>query len=397
MDILVQNYITLQLEYALDLGLREKDQPLSLQWYRNFITRWPNLAVKKPRTLAIVHAKAVSEENVTAYFKQLDKILTKYNLKEKPQHMYNIDEKGISENYNPPKVVGDKHVTPVSVTSGMSGTVTVLGSGNALDTAIPPYFVFMGKRMRSELLEGATPGASGTVSETGWSNSTVFRKYLEEHFMKYIQGRDPLEPLILLYDGHTSHVSLGIIDWAMELNLILFVLPPHTSHILQPLDVGCVGPLQNIYDNLKAKVMRENSSSSIPNHSVCNTGCKAYMLSLNPTNLCSSFRKCGIYPVDAIHFLPSTVFKSKKTQASDTEVEPTPISDTEPVNSPEPVETVPTSRQDREQDTTVEFFRSKEDVLLDKSRETTIRKVLSAIVGGKAITEDHVIKEIQTH
>jgi hypothetical protein len=78
-------------------------------------------------------------------------------------------------------------------------------------------------------------------------------------------------------------------------------------------------------------------------------------------------------------------------------VEPTPISDTEPVNSPEPVETVPTSRQDREQDTTVEFFRSKEDVLLDKSRETTKRKVLSAIVGGKAITEDHVIKEIQTH
>jgi hypothetical protein len=45
----------------------------------------------------------------------------------------------------------------------------------------------------------------------------------------------------------------------------------------------------------------------------------------------------------------------------------------------------------------VEFFRSKEDVLLDKSRETTKRKVLSAIVGGKAIAEDHVIKEIQTH
>jgi hypothetical protein len=64
----------------------------------------------------------------------------------------------------------------------MSGTVTVLGSGNALSPAIPPYFVFVGKRMRSELLEGATPGVSGTVSETGWSNSTVFRKYLKEQY-----------------------------------------------------------------------------------------------------------------------------------------------------------------------------------------------------------------------
>ena len=108
-------------EYAVDLGLREKDQPLSLPWYRKFIT-----SCEKPRKLAIVRAKAASKENVTAYFQQLDKILTKYNLKEKPQHMYNIDEKGISENHNPPKVVGDKHVTPVSVTSGMSGTVTVL-------------------------------------------------------------------------------------------------------------------------------------------------------------------------------------------------------------------------------------------------------------------------------
>jgi hypothetical protein len=227
--------------------------------------------------------------------------------------------------------------------STLRWVLAVLGSGNALGTAIPPYFVFVGKRMRSELLEGATPGASRTVRETGWSNSTVFRKYLEEHFMKYVQGRDPSEPLILLYDGHKSQVSLGLIDWAKELNLILFVLPPHTSHILQPLDVGCFGPFQKIYDNLKAKFMRENSSSSIPKHSVCNLGCKAYMLSLTPTNLCSSFRKCGIYlfdpsAVDAVNFLPSTVFKSKKTQPSNTEVEPTPITDTEPVNSPEPVD-----------------------------------------------------------
>lgn len=96
--------------------------------------------------------------------------------------------------------------------------------------------------MRPELLEGVTPGASGTVSETGWSNRTVFRKYLEEHFMKYVQGRDPSEPLIIVYDDHKSHVSLGLIDWVKELNLILFVLQPHTSHILQPLYVGYFGP-----------------------------------------------------------------------------------------------------------------------------------------------------------
>lgn len=82
------------------------------------------------------------------------------------------------------------------------------------------------------------------------------------------------------------------------------------------------------------------------------------MLSLTPGNLCSSFRKCDPSTVDAVYFLHSTLFKSKKTQPSDTEVEHTPITDRETVNSPELVETVPTSRQDRERDTTVEVKRT---------------------------------------
>ena len=40
--------------------------------------------------------------------------------------------------------------------------------------------------MRSELLEGATAGASGTVSESGWSNDEMFKHYLQEHFLNYV-------------------------------------------------------------------------------------------------------------------------------------------------------------------------------------------------------------------
>lgn len=213
-------------EFYTDLGLCEKGNPLSLQWYRNFIARWPNLSVKKPRSLAIARAKACSRKNVDAYFEELDK----NNLKDKPQNIYNIDEKGICDNHTPPLIVADKHTTPVAVTSGNSSTVMVFGAGNALGNSIPAYFIFPGKRMRQELLEGATTGVAGTMSETGWSYGQVFRQYLEEHFIKYAQGRSPDETLLLLYDGHRSHVSIDIIQWAKSNNIILFVLPPHTSH-----------------------------------------------------------------------------------------------------------------------------------------------------------------------
>lgn len=201
----------------------------------------------------------------------------------------------------------------------MSYTVTILGAGNAVGATIPPYFIFPGKRMRTELMEGATPGAYGTVSDSGWSNGEIFRKYLQEHFLSFTQGRDPLQPILLLYDGHRSHISMELIEWAQGNNIILFVLPPHTSHVLQPLDVGCFGPFQKIYDNLRHKFIRYNLQSTVPKHAVCELGCKAYNLSLSSANLVASFRKCGICPfdpsaVDTINFMPSTVFRNKSDE-----------------------------------------------------------------------------------
>ena len=93
--------------------------------------------------------------------------------------------------------------------------------------------------MKRENLKKSTPGTAATSSKTGWCNSEVFRKFLVEHFLKYVKPT-PEEPVVLIYDGHKSHVNIHISDWAIENNIHLFVLPAHTSHFLQPLDVSCV-------------------------------------------------------------------------------------------------------------------------------------------------------------
>jgi len=54
-----------------------------------------------------------------------------------------------------------------TVTAGKSKTVTLIGCINAEGQQISPYFVFPGKRMLPSLMDGATSGAQGTVSETG--------------------------------------------------------------------------------------------------------------------------------------------------------------------------------------------------------------------------------------
>lgn len=150
--------------------------------------------------------------------------------------------------------------------------------------------------MRPELLNGASPGTSGTVSETGWSNGAIFREYLENHFLKFVPRSDNQKVLLLL-DGHRSHVSVDLIEWAKEQGIIIFFLPAHTSHILQPMDVSCYGPLEKIYNNLCHKLMRE-SSATITRYNVCEVAGKAYTRALSSENIQSGFRKSGIYPLN---------------------------------------------------------------------------------------------------
>lgn len=79
-------------------------------------------------------------------------------------------------------------------------------------------------------MEGSTPGAAGDVTESGWSNSVIFLQYLQNHFVYYVPcGLD--EPVLLLLDWHRSNVSVAAVEWAKEHNIVLHVLPAHTSHI----------------------------------------------------------------------------------------------------------------------------------------------------------------------
>ena len=110
---------------------------------------------------------------------------------------------------NPPSIVAGTDYHHNAVTAGRSKTTTLLGCGSAGGVAIPPFFVFPGKRMLPELMDGATPGAAGTVSDSGWSNGEVFRKYLDEHFLNFIPQREPGQHILLLLGGHKSHISVG--------------------------------------------------------------------------------------------------------------------------------------------------------------------------------------------
>ena len=115
---------------------------------------------------------------------------------------------------------------------------------------------------------------------------------MKEHLVKYLPPHNAKSPVLVLYDGHKSHISLPLIQWAKENHIILFVLPPHCSHLLQPLDISCFGPFEVSWNSTCHGYMRESGRRVINRYDVCRLACKVYSNTLTPSN-CYTFQGGG--------------------------------------------------------------------------------------------------------
>ena len=69
------------------------------------------------------------------------------------------------------------------------------------------------------------------MSDSGWSNTNIFRTFLKEHFVKYIPNREPGQHVLLLLDGHKSHVTVDIVEWAKKKNCYICITCTYISCI----------------------------------------------------------------------------------------------------------------------------------------------------------------------
>ncbi|XP_071499248.1 uncharacterized protein [Diadema antillarum] len=294
--------IHLATDMADSLGRRPiemKGRLLSKKWFQLFMRRWPSLNLTSPRRLEMNRAKATTKEVLKNYFGELQRTMQKYDLLDKPQNIYNIDETNFNADHKPPQVVSDRgEKRSNSITSHRIGTTTILACGSAIGRALPPFYIFKGKRKISDLMNGALPGSQMCMTESGWSNGDVFRNYLEQHFLPSLPPRRVNEHVMILYNGHTSHISIPVLEFARAHRIVLFVLPAHTSHVLQPLDVACFAPLKRAYSTECAKFMQTHPGEMVTRYDIARLSSSAYLRAMGPENLKSAFRKSGVWPLN---------------------------------------------------------------------------------------------------
>jgi DDE superfamily endonuclease len=96
-------------------------------------------------------------------------------------------------------------------------------------------------------------------------------------------------------DGYSSHVNMEFIRTCDRLKILLLILPPYSTHRLQPLNVGCFLLLSTCYSTELDKVIEKSRGLvAFTKRMFWGTFKAAWDRSLTEANISSTFAKTGI-------------------------------------------------------------------------------------------------------
>ena len=136
--------------------------------------------------------------------------------------------------------------------------------------------------MNEHLKQNAIPGTVFRCSDSGWINQSLFLQW----FKKYIPSA---RPVLTIEDGHCSHISMEVIKLAQENQIHLLCLPSHTSHILQPLDVGVFKSLKSHFNKACRDFLFSHPGHVIRSEDLSGLLVEAWPKAVTPVNIMKGF------------------------------------------------------------------------------------------------------------
>jgi hypothetical protein len=295
-------------------------------WLDGFFKRNPQLTVRTTIQLgkerAIINADKIKMwfDNFKTY---IENEVRDSDLLSDPTRIYNADETGVSLCLKGNQVIGMKGA-PVVYHFGNSdkAQITVMAACSAAAHYIPPMLVFPGQRFSYNPLEGFEEAVLGR-SDNGWMDSTLFCSWLETAFIPAINERKVKKPVLLLIDGHKTHVTMEASDICLSNGIELYCLLEHASHIMQPLDLRFFAALKRNWKQAVRDWQLENIGSYVTKATFAGVFKHAWTASTSIDAAVKGFKEAGLFPLDenivtsSVKIDPSKTFAPKEINEKD--------------------------------------------------------------------------------
>nr|XP_020491160.1 tigger transposable element-derived protein 6-like [Labrus bergylta]XP_029133493.1 tigger transposable element-derived protein 6-like [Labrus bergylta] len=289
---------------------------LGQTWWLNFRKRQENnITIQPADNVVRGRSVCVRKEAVDQFFHLLNTVMDARELRDKPHQIFNCNETGFQLSRR--RVILPKSTSQgCKPTPGLRDQISVLPCFNAAGEDIPPFIIY------SKAYPGGVcyktqgpPNALYGWSDTGCINSELFKKWFLKHFLPCAPKE---RPLLLIFDGHKSPVNLEVVEAARKEDVIFLCLPPHCSHILQPLDAGLFVLLKQRFGALIGDGCATDTHFAVSKKEFSGVFKGTYQVVEECEGIRTvkeGFRKCGIYPLNQFainegHVTPSHSFGS---------------------------------------------------------------------------------------
>jgi hypothetical protein len=278
--------------------LRVRDTPpVGKLWAHNFVKRQPEIRTRFTRRYDYQRAKCEDPKVIREWFTLVRNMMAKYGIVD--DDVYNFDETGF--------MMGIIFAGMVVTTSDGRGKAklaqpgnrewaTVIQGVNALGWAIPPFIILAAQYHLANWYRECNLPTTWRIATTdnGWTTNAVGLDWIK-HFDHHTAPRTKGKYRLLILDGHESHHSTEFELYCKQNNIITLCMPAHSSHKLQPLDVGCFGPLKQAYGRLIEDLMRAHINHISKLEFLCAFR-EAFFASITEKNIQGGFTGAGLVP-----------------------------------------------------------------------------------------------------
>lgn len=239
------------------LSLDGSNRVVGPHWTRRFLDRHPEYLKRKPKTLSVQRKNAHNLDDMEEYFEKFRKLVEGFGLV--PEDIWNMDETTFRIGGGKAQwvITMDARKALVMQDPDNREHITSAESINGVGHTIPAFLILQAKHTLHKwtIYNDLSDEISLSVSDSGYSNDSLAMAWLR-HFEKHsAKGQMGLYRLLIM-DSYSSHLTYEFWSFAKEHKIILFRLPPRSTHLTQPLDVGCFQPFKHHHTQAINRVVR---------------------------------------------------------------------------------------------------------------------------------------------
>ena len=287
-------------------------------WLNRFLGRHPDLDSKVGRCLDKERALATDLDSFKKHLDRFYHIRCRFHVRD--EDTWNTDEKGFAIGLGGAGTLIGRasRRNPSLIQDGGRDWITVVEAISGGAKVLPPLIIFkanahlIGHHTNIEIEE--KEDAFFATSAKGYTNAQITFKWFQEIFEQRTRTVNGInQHWILVLDGHSTHVeNYEFIQHAIDHNIHLICLPSHSTHILQPLDVGIFSPVSTYYrQELEDCVRQQGPYGTIKKTDVFPLLQRARLKTFQPEIILSAWRACGLILFNRNRILRDPVLQAK--------------------------------------------------------------------------------------